>query len=147
MAHWWPRRAIVVPVAAAWLAALAFLTWQQTSLWKDPVSLWSQAAVVTPAMRAAHFKLAQAHAQAGRIAEAIGAYREAIRLSGSGAPWGHVAIARLLEQAGVDDAARAEYTEALREDPANQEACDGLVQMDRRRGGQALAPPSCVRRG
>ncbi|HEX9417507.1 MAG TPA: tetratricopeptide repeat protein, partial [Methylomirabilota bacterium] len=147
VAHWWPRRAIVVPVAAAWLAALAFLTWQQTSLWKDPVSLWSQAAAVTPTMRAAHFKLAQAHAQAGRIAEAIAAYREAIRLSGPRAPWGHVAIARLLEQAGLDDAARAEYAEALREDPAYQEACDGLIQMGKPRGGQALALPSCEQRG
>jgi protein O-mannosyl-transferase len=147
VAHWWPRRAIVMPVVAAWLVTLAFLTWQQTSLWKDPVSLWSQAAAVTPTMRAAHFKIAQAHAQAGRIAEAIAAYREAIRLSGSRAPWGHVAIARLLEQAGLDDAARAEYAEALREDPSYQEACDGLVQMGRRRGGQALAPPSCAQRG
>jgi tetratricopeptide (TPR) repeat protein len=147
VAHWWPRRAIVVPVAAAWLAALAFLTWQQTSLWKDPVRLWSQAAAVTPTMRAAHFKLAQAYAENGRIAEAIAAYREAIRLSGPRAPWGHVAIARLLEQAGLDDAARSEYAEALREDPDYQEACDGLIQMGKRRGGQALAPPSCARRG
>ena len=146
-AHWWPRRAIVVPVVAAWLAALAFLTWQQTSLWKDPVTLWSQAAAVTPTMRAAHFKIAQAHAENGRIAEAIAAYREAIRLSGPSAPWGHVAIARLLEQAGLDDAARSEYAEALREDPAYQEACDGLIQMGKRHGGQALAPPSCARRG
>jgi tetratricopeptide (TPR) repeat protein len=98
-------------------------------------------------MRAAHFKIAQAHAENGRIAEAIAAYREAIRLSGPSAPWGHVAIARLLEQAGLDDAARGEYAEALREDPAYQEACDGLIQMGKRRGGQALAPPSCARRG
>ena len=137
VARWWPRRGIVVPVAATWLAALAFLTWQQTSLWKDPVSLWSQAAVVTPTMRAAHFKLAQAHAEEGRIAEAIAAYREAIRLSGPSAPWGHLAIARLLERARLDDAARVEYEEALREEPAYREACDGLVQLVKRRGGRA----------
>jgi hypothetical protein len=147
LARWWTRRGILAPVAAVWIAALAFLTWQQTSLWKDPVSLWTQAAVVTPGMRTAHFKLAQAHAQNGRIAAAIGAYREAIRLSGPSAPWGHLAIARLLEQAGLDDAARAEYEEALREDPAYREACDGLIQLVRRRGGPAQAPPSCPRRG
>ena len=48
LARWWPQRRILAPVAAAWLAALAFLTWQQTSLWRDPISLWSQAAVVSP---------------------------------------------------------------------------------------------------
>jgi protein O-mannosyl-transferase len=147
LAHWWPRRGILVPVAAVWLAALAILTWQQTSLWKDSVSLWSQAAVVTPGMRAAHFKLAQAHAQDGRIAEAIGAYREAMRLSGPNAPWGHLAVARLLEQAGLDEAAGAEYAEALREDPTYPAACEGLMRLLKRHGGQAEAPASCLRRG
>jgi hypothetical protein len=147
LAYWWPRRGILAPVAAVWLAALAILTWQQTSLWKDSVSLWGQAAVVTPGMRAAHFKLGQAHAQDGRIAEAVGAYREAMRLSGPSAPWGHVAIARLLEQIGLDEAARAEYTEALREDPTFGEACDGLVRLVTRHASLAQPPPSCTRRG
>jgi tetratricopeptide (TPR) repeat protein len=147
LAHWWQRRGILVPVAAAWLAALAILTWQQTSLWKDSVSLWSQAAAVTPGMRAAHFKVAQAHEQDGRIAEAIGAYREAMRLSGPTAPWGHLAVARLLEQAGLDEAARAEYAEALREDPTYPGACDGMMRLLERHGGQAEAPAPCMRRG
>jgi tetratricopeptide (TPR) repeat protein len=146
-ARWWTRRGILVPVAAVWLAALCFLTWQQTSLWRDSVSLWGQAAVVTPGMRAAHFKLAQAHAQDGRIAEAIAAYREAIRLSGPSAPWGHVAIGRLLEQSGLDEAAGAEYAEALREDPTFGEACEGLLRLVKRHAGLAQAPPSCTRRG
>jgi hypothetical protein len=147
LARWWPQRRILAPVTSVWLAAMAFLTWQQTSLWKDPIRLWSQAAVVTPGMRAAHFKLAQAYAQDGRLAEAIGAYREAMRLSGPSAPWGHVAIARLLEQSGLDEAARAEFAEALREDPTSPEACEGMERLVKRHVGFAPTPPSCMQRG
>jgi tetratricopeptide (TPR) repeat protein len=125
---------------------MAFLTWQQTSLWKDPVTLWSQAAVVTPGMRAAHFNLARAYAQDGRLAEAIGAYREAMRLSGPSAPWGHIAIAKLLEQRGLKEAARAEFAEALREDPTSREACEGMERLVKRHGSFAPAPPSCMQR-
>jgi hypothetical protein len=145
VARWWPSRRILLPVAAVWLTALAFLTWQQTSLWRDPIALWSQAAVVTPGMRAAHFKLAQAYAEDGRIAEAIGAYREAMRLSGPSAAWGHLAIARLLEQSGVDAGARAEFAAALREDPTSREACVGIERLGKRNPGFAPAPPPCPR--
>jgi tetratricopeptide (TPR) repeat protein len=128
-----------------WVAALAFLTWQQTSLWRNSLTLWSQAAVVTPGMRAAHFKIAQAYAADGRIAEAIGAYREAMRLSGSSAPWGHLAIARLLEQSGLSAGARTEFAAALREDPTLREACEGIERLAKRNAGFAPAPPPCPR--
>ncbi|HYB44515.1 MAG TPA: hypothetical protein VEL75_22255, partial [Candidatus Methylomirabilis sp.] len=105
---------ILAPVAALWLAALAFLTWQQTERWRDPITLWTQAAIVTPGMRTAHFKLGEAYAEAGRSAEAVAAYRESIRLSGGVAPWGHVAIGKLLERSGIEAGARAEFLEALR---------------------------------
>jgi hypothetical protein len=147
VARWWPSRRVVVPVAAVWLAALAFLTWQQTSLWRNPLTLWSQAAVVTPDMRAAHFNLAQAYAKDGRVAEAIGAYREAIRLSGPSAPWGHLAIARLLEQSGLDAGARTEFAAALREDPTSREACEGIERLSGRQGTRGPAPPVCPPRG
>jgi hypothetical protein len=146
LARWWSQRRILAPVASVWLAAMACLTWQQTSLWKDPVTLWSQAAVVTPGMRAAHFNLARAYAQDGRLAEAIGAYREAMRLSGPSAPWGHIAIAKLLEQRGLTEAARAEFVEALREDPTSREACEGMERLVKRQGRFAPAPPSCMQR-
>jgi hypothetical protein len=147
LARWWPQRRMLAPIAAAWLAALAFLTWQQTGLWKDPITLWSHAAMVTPGMRVAYFKLGEAYAKDGKTAEAIGAYREAMRLSGPSAPWGHVAIARLLEQSGLDEAARAEFAEALREDPTSREACEGMERLVKRRASFAPAPPSCTRRG
>jgi hypothetical protein len=41
VARWWPSRRILLRVAVVWLAALAFLTWQQTSLWRDSITLWS----------------------------------------------------------------------------------------------------------
>jgi hypothetical protein len=147
VARWWQSRRILLPVAAVWLAALAFLTWQQTSLWRDPITLWSQATVVTPGMRAAHFKLAQAYAEDGRIAEAIGAYREAMRLSGPSAPWGHLAIAKLLEQSGLDAGARAEFAAALREDPTSREACEGIERLGGRRGTNGPGSPLCPQRG
>ena len=142
MARWWPRRAILAPIAAVWIAALAFLTWQQTTLWRTSLALWSQAAVVTPDMRAAHFKIAQAHAADGRVAEAVGAYREAMRLSGPSASWGHLAIAKLYEQSGLKAGAIAEYAEALRQDPTSREACEGVERLSGHRGA-----PACSRRG
>lgn len=147
VARWWPSRRILLPVAAVWLTALAFLTWQQTSVWRDSITLWSQAAAVTPDMRGAHFNLAQAYAQDGRIAEAIGAYREAMRLSGPRAPWGHLAIAKLLEQSGLDAGAREEFAAALREAPASREACEGIERLSGRRGTREPVPPGCPRRG
>ena len=143
----WRSRRILLPVAAVWLAALAFLTWQQTSLWRDPIALWSQAAVASPDMRTAHFKLAQAYADDGRIAEAVGAYREAMRLSGPSALWGHLAIAKLLEQNGLDAGAGAEFAAALREDPTSREACDGIERLRGRQGPRGSALPACPRRG
>jgi len=146
-ARWWPSRRILLPVAAVWVTAVAFLTWQQTSLWRNPITLWSQAAVVSPGMRAAHFKLAQAYAVDGRIAEAIGAYREAMRLSGPSAPWGHLAIARLLEQSGLDAGARAEFAAVLREDPTSREACEGIERLSGHHGARGSASPLCPRPG
>jgi protein O-mannosyl-transferase len=147
VARWWPSRKILLPVAAVWLTALAFLTWQQTGLWRDSITLWSQAAVVTPDMRAAHFNLAQAYAKDGRIAEAIGAYREAIRLSGASAPWGHLAIARLYEQSGLEAGARTEFATALREDPTSREACEGTKRLSERQRARGPALPMCPQEG
>ena len=147
VARWWLSRRILLPVAAVWLTALTLLTWQQTSLWRDSITLWSQAAVVTPDIRAAHFNLAQAYAEDGRIAEAIGAYREAMRLSGGRAPWGHLAIARLLEQSGLDAGARTEFAAALREDPTSREACEGIERLSGRQGTRGPVPPVCPPRG
>ena len=147
VAWWWRSRRILLPVAAVWLTALAFLTWQQTSLWRDPITLWSQAAAITPGMRAAHFKIAQAYAAEARLAEAIGAYREAMRLSGPSAPWGHLAIARLLEQSGLGAGARAEFAAVLREDPTSREACEGIERLSERHGTRGSMPSVCPRRG
>lgn len=60
------------------------------------------------------------------------AYREAMRLSGPRAPWGHLAIARLLEQSRLDAGARTEFAAALREDPTSWEACEGLERLRER---------------
>ena len=103
--------------------------------------------MVTPGKHAAHFKLARAYAEDGRIAEAIGAYREAMRLSGPSAPWGHLAIAKLLEQSGLDAGARAEFAAALREDPTSREACEGIERLGGRRGTNGPGSPLCPQRG
>jgi len=98
-------------------------------------------------MSAAHFNLAQAYGEDDRIAEAIGAYREAMRLSGPSAPRGHLAIARLLEQSGLDAGARTEFAAALHEDPASREACEGIERLSGRHGTRGPAPAVCSRRG
>jgi hypothetical protein len=98
-----------------------------------------------PDMSAAHFNLAQVCEGRG-IVEAIGAYRGAMRLSGPSAAGEHLAIARLLEQRGLDAGARAELAAALREDPTSREACEKLERLSERQGTRGPAARVLVTR-
>jgi tetratricopeptide (TPR) repeat protein len=67
------------------IAALSFLTWRQTKIWHDSMTLWEHILSVNPECRTAHDNLAEMHfnlgnelTHQGRLAEAITQYRKAL---------------------------------------------------------------------
>ncbi len=64
---------VVAVVAIPWLLILAVLTWQQTRVWRDSISLWEHTLRLQPDSFNAHFQYGRALAAAG---DADGARRE-----------------------------------------------------------------------
>ncbi|MFI5363426.1 MAG: tetratricopeptide repeat protein [Elusimicrobiota bacterium] len=70
---------ILLPVAV--LSGLAALTWRQARLWRDSESLWSYTLARAPESSVARAGLGDALMNQGRVDEALGHYREAIRIN------------------------------------------------------------------
>ncbi len=126
------RTAIVL-----WLCAMAWLTWQQTRVWHDSITLWTQAVRANSQSRAAHFNLAEAYEAAGKYAEALAEYEEVRRLSPRQPRW-YVPIGRMYEKLGADPAALAMYRQALAGDPGLPEACESARRLA---GRLNVSPP------
>jgi protein O-mannosyl-transferase len=88
-----PMIGLLIPIAwelarfaaARWaaplaLAALAALTWQQISYWRDGVTLWTHALAVTRDNFVAHDNLGVELDALGRADEALEQYRETLRI-------------------------------------------------------------------
>ncbi len=129
----WAGARVLRAVLAVWIAAMCALTWQQTQVWRDSVTLWMHAVAVNPESRAAHANLARAYTLAGQPAAAIAQWEETRRRSAHQATF-LVHIGELHERAGVIPLAVAAYTEALRHTPGLPEACTAL----RRTAGSGL---------
>src|SRR5262249_39910272 len=121
--------AVIRGVLVLWILGLGLLTWQQSLVWHDPISLWHHAVTVTPHSRGAHANLARAHAAAGWPAGAIAEWDETRRLSSRTAPF-DVIVGELAERAGVAPFAAARFRDALRESPGLGAACEGLGRVD-----------------
>jgi hypothetical protein len=113
---------VVRTVAVLWLCAMAWLTWQQTRVWHDSITLWTQAVRVNSQSRAAHFNLAEAYEDAGNYPKALAEYEEVRRLSPRQPRW-YVPIGRMYEKLGAEPVALAMYRQALAGDPGLPEAC------------------------
>ncbi len=61
----------VLCAAALWAALLGFVAWRQVPVWIDDVTLDTHAVSTTPESGAAHWRLGNLHAQAGRWDDAI----------------------------------------------------------------------------
>jgi tetratricopeptide (TPR) repeat protein len=127
-----PRRAL----AAATIAVLATLTWQQSGVWKNSVTLWRQAVTVVPDGRAAHFNLARALEAEGRIEQAAAEYYETQRLSTNEGFW-YVYIAKVFERHGNDSEALRLFRQALAVPSQVAEACAGIARISTRSAGAA----------
>ena len=126
----WAGAAVLRVVLAVWIVAMGALTWQQSQVWRDSVSLWTHAVTVQPDRRAGHANLARAHTAAGNAAAAIAEWNETLRLSLHKVTF-LVRIAELHERARVPAAALAYYDAALRHEPGHPEACAAVQRLSR----------------
>jgi Flp pilus assembly protein TadD len=107
------------------VAALAVVTIRQVPLWKDGLTIFSHAALVTPDNTDARHALGAALSQAGRTDEAIAEYREAIRLDPASAVALHSLGCSLTTRGDAAGAIRA-FENALRVGPDSTETRNSL---------------------
>lgn len=114
-------RRVAGVIAAAAVTALMVLTWKQSRLYADPISLYEASLQQNPDSWVAHNNLGAALVDTGRLTDAIDHYRTALRLHPDYAAaqynWGNA----LLRSGRIDDA-REHYEEALRLQPDYPEA-------------------------
>ncbi len=89
------RRWLVIILSSAWLAILAGQTHAQIAVWRNDITLWTQALVYTPHSSLAHSNLAGALMREGKYAQAIPHYRAAMQTSIKPGDYYFLAIAYL----------------------------------------------------
>jgi tetratricopeptide (TPR) repeat protein len=118
-------RAFVLAAGLASVVVLGVLTWKQTQVWHDSVTLWRYALTVTEKSyfesSTAHSNLGVVLASQGKLEEAIQNYREALRIDPANAEAHNNLGVALRERDELEDAIQ-HYREALRINPAYAEA-------------------------
>ncbi|MGA2799131.1 MAG: tetratricopeptide repeat protein, partial [Thermoguttaceae bacterium] len=107
---------VTTAVAVAAMGALAFLTWQQSKIYYDAISLYQATLQKNPGSWIAHNCLGYALDQKGRPPEAIEHYREALRLNPDFME-AHINLGVDLANAGQLPEAIEHFRQALRLDP------------------------------
>jgi Tfp pilus assembly protein PilF len=130
-----------VPAAVGGLAlvALGVVAAAQVRVWRDSETLFAHALRVTGENAVARLNLGIALLDSGRLAEAEGHLREAVRLHPASAE-GRGALAEVLARQGEATQARAEFAAALRLDPTLSRVHNGYGRLLAEQGepGQAL---------
>ena len=112
-------------LGGALLILLAFLTWQQTTEYRDLIALYTATLGKNPGCWMAHYNLGIVLANEGNIDQAIDHYQDAVALRPAYAE-AHYNLGRLLvEQGRVDDAV-AHYERAVEINPGDPEAQNNL---------------------
>ena len=107
------------------LLLLFFLTWRQTGVYHDLVTLYTATLTKNSGCWMAHYNLGIALNDRGKTDEAIAHYQRAIELRPSYAE-AHYNLGRLLAQKGQLDDAVTHYEKALEINPADAEAWNNL---------------------
>lgn len=131
------HRWLAAPVAV-WACALCGATFIQAATWRDSVTLFTHALAVTDGNYVAHNNLGAALRGAGRRADALPHFEEAIRLRAR-YPEAQNNLGEALLATGRIDDALPHVTEALRLDPKMAEAHVNLGTIDNKRGRPELA--------
>lgn len=116
-----PRVVVVIGL----LSGLGFLTWQQTRIYNDPQSLWTDTVAKNPSSWAARVNLGGVYADQGLLDEAIAEMQASVELLPS-APETHNALGAMWEQQGDLVRAEAAFREALRLESRYYEAHTNL---------------------
>jgi tetratricopeptide (TPR) repeat protein len=107
------------------LLSLVFLTWRQTAIYHDLVTLYTSTLTKNPGCWMAHYNLGIVLNARGRTDEAIAHYQQATELR-PGYAEAHYNLGRLFAQKGQLDGAVTHYEKALEINPADAEAQNNL---------------------
>ncbi len=114
--------AAALSITAGPLGAAAYA---RNFVWKDDLTLWSDVVAKSPGSARARHNLGLAHEVKGELDEAMGQYREAIRLAPGMADSRYTLGNAYRARGRLDDAA-LEYREAIRLDPGHADAHNNL---------------------
>ncbi len=120
----WQRK-VAVGAGALLLAALMTLTWVQTTYWRDGQTLFGHALAVSKDNWLAHNNLGSTYSKLGRADEALGHFKEALRLRPH-FPEANHNMAHMVAMSGKLDEAREYFRKAIRLKPDYAEAHNGL---------------------
>jgi protein O-mannosyl-transferase len=120
-----PQKAPFLGLCGVLLFLLGFLTWRQTAVYHNLVTLYTATLTRNPGCWMAHYNLGIALNEHGDIDGAISHYREAVELW-PGYAEAHYNLGRLLVQKGQVDEAVTHYEKALEINPADAEAHNNL---------------------
>jgi protein O-mannosyl-transferase len=112
-------------ISGALLLLLVLLTWRQTGVYHNLVTLYTETLTKNPGCWMAHYNLGIALSDQGDTDGAIAHYRQAVELRPSYAE-AHYNLGRLFAQKGQLDDAIAHYEKALEINPADAEAHNNL---------------------
>jgi protein O-mannosyl-transferase len=115
----------LVGICAMLLLLLVILTWRQTAVYHNLVTLYTATLTKNPGCWMAHYNLGIALNEQGDPEGAIAHYRQALELRPSYAE-AHYNLGRLLVQKGQLDEAIVHYEKALEINPADAEAHNNL---------------------
>ena len=145
-------RALLPIASAIVIAALAWMSYQQTGYWRDSITLWTRAVEIDPASDVALYNLASALADEGRRDEALARYEDVLKIvpNQTDARRNRDALlaARIEDEAnrlaasGHLDAAIDAYRRTIALDPArtHAQASLGIALVERGRISEALPP-------
>ncbi len=126
LAKKWRRQQTALAVAAVVIIAACMTgTWLQVRYWENGVALFTHALQVTADNSAAHYNLAHAMADRGRLNEAIDHYSEAVRINPNYV-LAHYNLGLALIRRGRLDEAVKHYAAALRIQPTDAKAHNNL---------------------
>lgn len=115
------RKAMLFAATGITLTLLAVLTFRQTVLWKDSVTLYTHTLGVTGDNFTVRYNLGVELNRQGRFADAATQFREAVRIEPE-FPQGHYNLASTLAKIGQTDAAIQHFGEVIRIDPGFEAA-------------------------
>ena len=127
------RGVLIMGCFAVWIGGLGALTWRQTGVWQNSVSVWTRVMAVNPRPSASVLvNYGSALFRAGRVDEALRVLRRCVAQEPDYAR-GRYNLARVLYELDDLDSARAEYARTLELYPDYVNAWIALGALEARR--------------